>query len=178
MIAAFAAALLLADVPPAVVAPLAATAPALPLAGAFVKPGAMLDAAARAALPRASVDVTDPDSRSAHYAGVTLASVLAAAGAPVGDAVRGAAARAYVVVGAADHYSAIYTLAELRSSAAACAPLVADERNGAPLDAKTGPLHLVAPCDLTHARWVRNVTSLTIVVAPAEPGAPAAAPGH
>ena len=29
-----------------------------------------------------------------------------------------------------------------------------------------GPLRIIAPCDRTHARWVREVTELTVVVSP------------
>jgi hypothetical protein len=140
--------------------------PALPISGALLTAPAALDAAARARLPRTSVSATDPDKQVATYAGVSLASALRDAGAPLGDALRGASARAYVIVGAADGYSAVFALGELQTTAPACAPLVADARDGAPLDAKSGPLRIVAPCDVTHARWVRGVTSLTIVVAP------------
>ena len=140
--------------------------PALPIAGDLVRPGYAFDVAARANATRLSVTVTDPDKSSAIYAGIPLAAILRAAGAPTGDAVRGSAARAFVVVLAADGYSAIFSLAELQSGEPRCTPILADARAGLPLGADTGPLRIVAPCDLTHARWVRGVTSLHVVVTP------------
>ncbi len=53
----------------------------------------------------------------------------------------------------------------IETSEARCAPLLADARDRSPLPPHVGPVQVVAPCDRTHARWVRAVTELTIVVA-------------
>ena len=84
---------------------------------------------------------------------------------PIGDAIRGNAARAYVLVSAADGYAAILSLVELDAAGSRCAPLAASEADGAPLPGREGPVQIVAPCDGSHARWVRAVTKLTIVIA-------------
>jgi hypothetical protein len=157
--------------------PIAAVALALPPAthvsiqGEFVKTGATLDSATWARLPSASTEATDPDEKKSVYAGVRLAGVLRDAGVPVGEEVRGKAARAYVVVSAADRYVAIFSLAELASTESRCAPVLADARDAMPLPSDVGPLRIVAPCDQTQARWVRQVTGLTIIVAP-DPASP------
>ena len=41
--------------------------------------------------------------------------------------------------------------------------LLALRRNGADLDAKTGPLRLVIPEEKRHARWMRQMNELEIV---------------
>jgi hypothetical protein len=138
----------------------------VPVTGDLVRPGFVFDAAARAAVPRTSASGTDPDASVATYDGVALADIVHAAGANVGDAVRGSAARAYVAVHGSDGYVAMFSLAELRGAETRCTPILADARDGNALAAAVGPLRVVAPCDLTHARWVRGVVSLSIVVVP------------
>jgi hypothetical protein len=147
-------------------APSPAAVPPVPVAGDLVRSDFVFDAAARAAVPRTSVSGTDPDASVGTYDGVALADIVHAAGANVGDAVRGPAARAYLVVRASDGYVAVFSLAELRGAETRCTPILADARDGSPLAVSVGPLRVVAPCDLTHARWVRGVVSLSIVVVP------------
>ena len=149
----------------AVASPAATPLTVVPVGGALVRPGTALDAAAWARLPHVRVKAADHDGKVGEFAGVRIADVLHDAGAPVGDAVRGEAARAYVLVSASDGYAAIFTLAELDTAEARCAPILADARDGAPLAGDAGPVRVVAPCDRTHARWVRGITNLTVVVA-------------
>jgi hypothetical protein len=146
-------------------APLLPAAAPVPVSGAFVRPGAAASAAAvRPAV--ITVRAIDHNGSRASYRGVRLADLLRARGVPVGGAVRGDAARAYVRVSAYDGYAAIFTLAELQTADSRCAPIVADARNGLRLPPGTGPVRIVAPCDRMHARWVRGVTKLTVIVAP------------
>src|SRR5450755_2291976 len=140
--------------------------PAIPIGGAFVRSGAVFNAAELARLASATVRAIDHDGSTGEYRGARLADIVHAAGAPVGGAVRGKAARAFVSVSAADGYSAIFTLAELQTKAERCAPILADTRDGRRLGRDVGPLRIVAPCDSTHARWVREVTKLTVIVSP------------
>ena len=137
----------------------------VPVRGEFVHAGAALDGATWSRLQSTSVAATGHDQQTATYGGVRLADLLSDSGAPVGDQVRGKAARAYLVVGAADRYTAIFSLAELDPAEVRCAPILANSRDGLALGTDDGPLMVVAPCDRTHARWVRQVTGLTIVVA-------------
>ena len=145
----------------------AAPAVAIPIGGALVHAGATLDAAAWTRLTHVSANAVDHDGHAGAYEGVRVGDVLRDSGAPVGDAVRGSAARAYVVVSASDGYSAVFALAELETAEPRCAPLFAQTLDGAPLTAKVGPVQVIAPCDRTHARWVRNATAVTVVVPPA-----------
>lgn len=117
-------------------------------------------------LARDTVTAVDHNGSRGVYGGARIADILHAAGVPIGGAVRGPAARAFVRVSAVDGYAAIFTLAELETTQARCAPILAETRNGRPLAPGTGPLRIVAPCDRTHARWVREVTRLTVVVSP------------
>ncbi len=137
----------------------------LTIGGAFVHPET-LDAAALSKLPHVTISAADPGGAAAVYSGVPLAVLLHSAGAPTGDAVRGSPARTYVAVEGSDGYVALYSLAELDTTATQCAPILADARNGATIPASLGPFHVVAPCDRTHARWVRNVVSLTVITMP------------
>ncbi|MDR3749834.1 MAG: hypothetical protein P4M04_17080 [Acidobacteriota bacterium] len=63
-----------------------------------------------------------------------------------------------------DGYKVVFALAEVDPAFATREILVADKRDGKPLDAKEGPLRIVAPGDKRAARWVRQVTTLRIVV--------------
>jgi len=149
----------------AVLTTLPAPAVNIPIDGALVHSGAVLDAAARARIPHVSTMAVDHDGHAGEYQGVRIGDVLRDAGAPVADGLRGPAARTYVLVSAKDGYSAVFALGELETSEARCAPLLADARDRSPLPPHVGPVQVVAPCDRTHARWVRAVTELTIVVA-------------
>jgi hypothetical protein len=139
--------------------------------GALVRASYAVDATVRARLPHVSVMAAEHDGSTHAFSGIRLADALDDAGAPTGDRLRGSAARAYVLVTAADGYAAVYALGELDTADARCAPLLVDRRDGAPLAAENGPIGIVAPCDRTHARWVRSVATLTVVVttAPTSP---------
>jgi hypothetical protein len=136
----------------------------LVISGAFVTP-AQLTSSDIAALPHVAVTAVEHDGSTSHYNGVTLASLLQKQGALTGE-VRGKAAASYVAVKGSDGYVAIFALAELVPKNPQCAPILADQRNGAPIGTDIGPLHVVAPCDAGHSRWVRNVVALTIATAP------------
>ena len=158
-----------------VLAAIVAAAPPvrIPIDGVSVHAGAAVDAAAWAKLSHVSVSAVDHDGHTSVYEGVRLADVIDDAGAPVGDHVRGPAARTFVLVSAQDGYTAVFALGELDTSEARCAPLLAEARDGAPLTAPAGPVQVIAPCDRTHARWVRGVNRLSLVGA--QP--PSVAPG-
>ena len=68
------------------------------------------------------------------------------------------------MVEAIDGYKVVFALAEVDPAFATREILLADKRDGKPLDAKEGPLRIVAPGDKRVARWVRQVTTLRIVV--------------
>jgi len=124
-----------------------------------------IDAAALAGLPRVTLSATDEGGHTATYGGVSLHDVIVRAGAPSGAAVRGKAMSAAILIGATDGYHAIFALPEIDPSFTDHVVLIADTRDGAPLGAD-GPYKLVVPFDKRQARWVKNVTDVSLVMVP------------
>jgi DMSO/TMAO reductase YedYZ molybdopterin-dependent catalytic subunit len=120
-----------------------------------------LDAAALAKLPRVTVKASD-HGKDVSFEGVPLAELLKAAGAPLGEALRGDRARLALVATGADGYRAVFALAELDPAFADRGVILADRRDGQPLSAKEGPFRLVAPGEARQARWVRQLSALTL----------------
>ena len=129
---------------------------ALEVRGAVDRPIALSPAEFRG-LPHVELTVA-----GTRYAGVPVADVLRLAGVPLGEALRGESLELYVVAEAADGYRVVYSLAELDPATSSSAILIVDAENGQPLSAHDGPLRLVAPGDLRHARWVRQLLRIVI----------------
>jgi len=81
-----------------------------------------------------------------------------------GPALRGANLAKYVLVQAADGYRAVFALPELDPEFARTVVLLAYEANGKPLAAGEGPYRVVVPADRKHARWVREVTAVKVLI--------------
>jgi DMSO/TMAO reductase YedYZ molybdopterin-dependent catalytic subunit len=116
---------------------------------------------------RHTVRAKDHDGKEYNYEGVAIVDILQQAGVKFGEALRGKALATYLLVEAADGYQAVYSLPELDSSMNERLILLADKQDGAAFPANIGPLKIIVPGDKTHARWVRQVRSFTIVRAPA-----------
>jgi hypothetical protein len=119
-----------------------------------------------AALPASRLTPDDPDKR--EYEGVALVDLLSRAGVTFGQTLRGPRLATYLVATGADGYRVVIALPEIdpdftRHPGA----LVALRQNGKSLSPRDGPLQLVLPADKRHARWVRTLTSLEIIAAPA-----------
>jgi DMSO/TMAO reductase YedYZ molybdopterin-dependent catalytic subunit len=112
----------------------------------------------------------DHDGKEYDYEGIAVIDILQKAGLKFGDALRGKALATYLLVEAADGYQAVYALPEFDPPTSDRMILLADQRDGAALPANAAPLQIIAPGDKTHARWVRQVKSLTIVRAPKSVG--------
>ena len=97
------------------------------------------------------------------YAGVPISVLLEQAGVPAGRALRGNRLAIVVIAEASDGYKVAFSIGELDASVGDAQVLVADSLNGAPLDAKHGPLQLIAPMDKRGARWVRGVVRLRVL---------------
>ena len=117
--------------------------------------------------PRQKVRAKDHDGKDYDYEGVAVIEILQKAGLKFGDALRGKALAAYALVEAVDGYQAVYALPEFDPPASDRTILLADRRDAGALPANAAPLQIIVPGDKTHARWVRQVKSLTIVRAPA-----------
>ena len=100
------------------------------------------------------------------FSGVPLYDLLRLVGAPGGDSLRGRALSAYVLIEAADGYAVTFSIGELSPSVTNRVVLLADRVDGAPLGPTDGPFRLVAPEEKRPARWVRQVTRISIVLVP------------
>lgn len=116
-------------------------------------------------LPHIEHRSKDHDGQEHTYAGVPLATLLKQAGAPLGGQLRGKAQANYLLVGAADGYQVVFALPELDSVFTKQAIFLADRRDGQPLPAEQGPYRIVVPQETKQARWVRQVTTLTVQTA-------------
>ena len=144
--------------PPAAAAP---TGVLVRVAGEVPKP-LELSSEAFARLPRQSVRAKDHAGKESAYEGVALIDVLKAAGLKFGPDLRGPALAAYLVVEAADGYRAVFALPELDPAFTDRVVLLVDRCDGKPLDAKEGPLRIVATGEKRHSRWVRQVVALKV----------------
>jgi DMSO/TMAO reductase YedYZ molybdopterin-dependent catalytic subunit len=116
---------------------------------------------------RQSFRAKDHDGKEYKYEGVAMVDILQKAGVKFGAALRGKALATYLLVEAADGYQAVYALPEFDPLTNDRMILLADRQEGAAFPANAGPLKIIVPGDKEHARWVRQVKSLTIVRAPA-----------
>ncbi|MGO9641772.1 MAG: molybdopterin-dependent oxidoreductase [Candidatus Acidiferrales bacterium] len=130
-----------------------------------VKQELHLTAADWNALPRTKITAKgEHDTQPRVYEGVLLRDLLTKAGVPSGnDMHRPGAVMLGVVANAADNYHVLFSLAELDSSFGGATVLVADRVDGQPFGAKVGPLRLIVVGDKLGNRWVRMLTSLTVV---------------
>jgi DMSO/TMAO reductase YedYZ molybdopterin-dependent catalytic subunit len=115
---------------------------------------------------RQTVRAKDHDGKEYNYEGVAIIDILQKAGLKFGDALRGKALATYLLAEAADGYQAVYALPEFDPPASDRMILLADRRDGGALPTAAAPLQIIVPGDKTHARWVRQVKSLTILRAP------------
>jgi hypothetical protein len=125
----------------------------------------MLTPEALRAMPHQTLALLNPHSgQTETYEGIPLLDLLTKAGAPLGEHLRGPELATAVLAEASDGYRVVFGLGELDSGTGDAQVLLADRMNGAPLDAKQGPLKLVVPRDKRPARWIRQLTTLRIVM--------------
>lgn len=122
----------------------------------------VMNAESLAKLPRKQVTGEDHGGTRHTWEGPLLGDVLASAGVPLGKTLRGPRVALYLVVEAADGYRAVFALPEVDPSNSDTSVILADRRDGLALDAKEGPLRIIAPQEKRHARWVRQVTRLVV----------------
>ena len=98
---------------------------------------------------------------------MSLEDLLVRFGAPHGEAVRGKAMLSVVVVGAADGHHVLFALPELDASYTDHVVLIAEQEDGVPLGNDAGPYRLITNFDRRDARWVREVTDVSLTNAKA-----------
>jgi hypothetical protein len=113
-------------------------------------------------LPRVSVNVTTEKGIAAVYEGVAVSEILRRVDAPFGKAMRRDGMTLYLIVTASDGYRVLYALAELDPAFADRVVLLADHRDGKSLSSAEGPFRMIVPGEKLHARWIRNVTTLSL----------------
>jgi hypothetical protein len=117
-----------------------------------------------AALPHKTVAVFNAHSKANEtYSGVLLADLLGKAGVPLGESVRGKLFMIGVVAEGTDHYSVLYSLAEVDPAIHSGDVIVADTLDGQKLG-KDGAFKMVSSQERRPARWVRNLTAISVVM--------------
>lgn len=114
-------------------------------------------------LPAHTTTVTGHDGEQAVYTGALLWDVLGATCSSITDAPKRTRLGMVVRVEAADDYHVVLALMEADTGFRERPVLLCWERDGQPLDAYYGPLHLIVPDDLRHARNVRMVKALRVL---------------
>jgi hypothetical protein len=114
-----------------------------------------------AGLPAARVSATAHE-KTVAYSGADLLDVLRAAGIDPPDHLRGATMRRILLAQGADGYTVAFSFAELDPTLGGRKVYVVNRGDDKPL-AEDGPWRLVAPQDARAARWVRQLSRLTIV---------------
>lgn len=131
-----------------------------------------------AALPRLTVEAED-HGKKARFEGVALSTLLTRAGAPLGEKLaHGAKLTLVVAVDAADGYRAVFALSELDPAFTDKTVILADRRDGQPLSSTEGPFRVIAAGEKRMRRWVRQVTSLTLISVGEGKRAPTMKMGH
>lgn len=116
-----------------------------------------------AALPHKSVSVFNAHSKANEtYSGVLLADLLSKVGVPSGEKVRGKLFLLGVVASGTDGYGVLYSLAEVDPAIHTGDVIVADTLDGQKLT-KDGAFKMVSSEERRPARWVRNLTSISVV---------------
>ena len=116
-------------------------------------------------LMQTEVSAKDHGGQSRTFKGVALVDVLSAAGVTLGSQLRGKNLLKYVVVTAADSYEVVFSLPEIDPEFTSQTILLAYQVDGEDLAKGDGPFRMVVPSDRKHARWVRDVISIRVVVA-------------
>lgn len=119
-----------------------------------------------AKLNRQTLQVQDHEGRESLYEGVAVVELLRLAGVPLGKDLRGEKMLIYLVVEAVDGYRVVFALPEIDPAFSDRTILLVDRRNQQPLSSHEGPLRIIVPGEKRQARWVRQVTALTIRRAP------------
>jgi len=116
-----------------------------------------------AALPHKTVSVFNSHSKTNEkYSGVTLSDLLARVGVPQGEKVRGKVFLTGIIAEGTDNYAVLYALAEVDPSIHAGDVIVADAVDEHKLE-KDGAFKMISTEEKRPARWVRNLTSLTVI---------------
>ncbi len=126
------------------------------------KPADLLDQAALASMPRASVKAAAQDEQPSTWQGVALEDIVSRTCVASGDALAGRALARLIRVTTADGHQVVFSAAELHPDFGNTQVILADSRDGKPL-AQDGPFRLIVPKDKRSDRWLSFVTTIEVV---------------
>lgn len=115
-------------------------------------------------LPAHTVVVAGHDGEQSTYRGALLFDVLGAGCTSVSAASKRERIGMVVRAEADDDYHVVVALMEADTSFRDKPVLVCYEKNGQPLDAHDGPMQLIVPDDKRHARNVRGLKELKVLM--------------
>ena len=116
-----------------------------------------------ATLPHKTVSVFNAHSKvNEKYSGVPLTELLSKVGVPLGEQVRGTLFLTGIIAAGTDNYQVLYALAEVDPSIHNGDVIVADSVDDHKLG-KDGAFKMVSTEERRPARWVRNLTSITVM---------------
>lgn len=113
-------------------------------------------------MPQTEVTATDRDGKPHHYSGVAVTTILQQAGVTLGAQLRGENMSKYLLVKSGDGYEVLFSLAELDSAFTNRVVILAGKVDGQPLPDGKGPFRIVVPGEKKPARWIWEVTAMTI----------------
>ena len=116
-----------------------------------------------AAMPQKTVTVHNEHTKTDEtYAGVALGDLLAKYGFALSQATHRKMLRSYISAEGTDKYWVLYSATEVEGSEHTADVIVATSMNGKPLG-DDGQLKLIDSADKKPQRWVRNLTTITLV---------------
>lgn len=122
------------------------------------------------AMPQTTVSVFNAHSKQNEtYSGPLVSDVLAKAGVALSEKTQHEVLHSYVLASGTDGYFVVFSGAELQPGLHKTQAIIAIAQAGQPL-ARSGAFQLIDSVDVKPARWVRNLTVLSVV--------PVAAPAH
>lgn len=121
-----------------------------------------LSAADVAAMKKVTVQATDRDGKAHSYTGVPVADILQQAGVTMGAQLRGENMSKYLLVKSGDGYEVLFSLPELDAAFTDRVVILASQVDGQPLPEGKGPFRIVVPGEKKPARWIWEVTAMTV----------------
>ena len=117
-----------------------------------------------ATFPSTEVMAKDKDGGEHRFSGTLLSVILDSAGVTLGKQLRGENLSKYVLIEAVDGYEVVYSLAEIDPEFTSNKVLLTTHVDGNPLPKGEGPFRLVAPQDKRSSRWIREISSIKVLV--------------
>lgn len=109
-------------------------------------------------LGRMELEVKAQDGKTVIYSGVKISQILKTANVPIQSDLRGKDVNKYLLAVGADGFVVVFSLPEFDNGRF----IIADTINGQPIPPSEGPLQIVSPDEARKARWVKQLTRLSV----------------